>query len=129
MWDFRMIPVAVNHSVATAGFVLDDGESAVLYSGDTYETDELWRVATGVPTLEAAFIKVSYPNDMASPAYQAKHLTPSLLIKEFRKLGRLDLPVYAYHMKPRFRSRIKEEISPLGSEGVTLLEEDQLITV
>jgi cAMP phosphodiesterase len=86
-------------------------------------------VAAGVPTLKAAFIEVSYPNDMASLAYQAKHLTPSLLVKELRKLGRPDLPVYTYHMKPRFRTRIKEEISQLGIEQVTLLEEDQLITV
>lgn len=127
--DLRVVPVAVNHTVPTAGFVLDDGESAVLYSGDTYETDELWRVAANIPTLRAAFIEVSYPNDMASLAYQAKHLTPSLLVKEFRKLRRSDLPVYAYHMKPRFRSRIKEEVSQLRIERVTLLEEDQIITV
>jgi ribonuclease BN (tRNA processing enzyme) len=127
--DLRVIPVAVNHTVPTVGFVLDDGQSAVLYSGDTYETDELWCVAAGVPTLKAAFIEVSYPDDMASLAYQAKHLTPSLLVKELRKLGRPDLPVYAYHMKPRFRTRIKEEIRQLGIEQVTLLEEDQLITV
>jgi ribonuclease BN (tRNA processing enzyme) len=127
--DLRVTPVAVNHSVPTVGFVLDDGESAVLYSGDTYETDELWRVAAGISTLKAAFIEVSYPNEMASLAYKAKHLTPSLLVKEFRKLNRPDLHVYAYHMKPRFRDRIKEEIGQLGIDHVTVLEEDQILTV
>ena len=82
-----------------------------------------------VPTVKAAFIEVSYPNDMVSLAYQAKHLTSSLLVKELRKLRLPDLPVYAYHMKPRLRIRIKEEISQLDFEQVKLLEEDQLITV
>jgi cAMP phosphodiesterase len=127
--DLSIIPIAVNHSVPTVGFVIDDGHAAVLYSGDTYETEELWRVAASIPHLKAAFIEVSYPNREASLAFEAKHLTPSLFLKEFRKLRRPDLPVYLYHMKPRFRRQIEEEIGRLGIDCATLLEEDRLISL
>ena len=57
------------------------------------------------------------------------HLFPSLFLKEFQELGRPDLPVYAYHMKPPARNQIKEHIRRLGIERVAFLEEDQIITV
>jgi len=122
-------PIAVNHAVPTVGFIISDGESAFLYSGDTYETEEIWRVAATVPELKAAFIETSYPDEQADLARQSKHLTPSLLAGELRKIGRPDLQVYVYHMKPRFRDQIRKQVEAAGMARVTLLEEDQKLTV
>jgi hypothetical protein len=44
--------------------------------------------------------------------------------REFRKIGRPDLPVYAYHLKPRFRNLIEEELRRLPISQLTVLEED-----
>jgi ribonuclease BN (tRNA processing enzyme) len=123
----RAIPV--NHQVPTVGFLIRHGASSVLYSGDTHETDEIWEVAAKEPTLKAAFIETSFPNRLLELAKASKHLTPTLFAREFRKLGRPDLPVYIYHVKPRFRQEIVRELSKLKIRHLTVLEEGQEVQV
>jgi hypothetical protein len=60
----RIVPVRVNHLVPTVGFLISDERTTILYSGDTYQTEDLWRAASSMPSLKAAFIEVSYPNPM-----------------------------------------------------------------
>jgi len=42
------------------------------------------------------------------------HLTPSLLARELEQLGRPEVPVYIYHMKPPHVEAIAEELAGLG---------------
>jgi ribonuclease BN (tRNA processing enzyme) len=121
--------IRVNHLVPTVGFLIREGASTVLYSGDTYETEEIWKVAAKEPTLKAAFIETSFPNKMAELAKVSKHLTPALFAQEFKKLGRPDLPVYIYHLKPRFRREISRELKQLRVRNLTILEEGQEVHV
>ena len=123
----RAIPV--NHQVPTVGFLIRDGASTVLYSGDTHETDEIWRVAAKEPTLKAAFIETSFPNRLLELATVSKHLTPALFAREFKKLGRPDIPVYIYHVKPRFRQEIIGELAQLKIRNLTVLEEGQEVQI
>lgn len=125
----EVIPVPVNHTVPTVGYVLKDRNAALLYSGDTYQTEEIWSLGRMIPELKAAFIESSFPDTMEGLAKKSKHLTPSLFFKEYQKLGRPDLPVYAYHMKPAFRTQIEAEINRFGIERVGFLEEGQVITL
>jgi cAMP phosphodiesterase len=125
----EITPVPVNHAVPTVGYVVKGREGAFLYSGDTYQTDEIWSLGRMIPELKAAFIESSFPDEEADLAKKSKHLTPALFLKEFQKLGRPNLPVYAYHMKPTATHRIKEQISRLGIERVAFLEEDQIVTL
>lgn len=125
----EVIPIPVNHTVPTVGYVVKDQGGAFLYSGDTYQTEDIWSLGRTIPDLKAAFIESSFPDELAVLAKKSKHLTPSLFLKEFRKLERPDLPVYAYHMKPTARNQIKEQISRLGIERVAFLEEDQILTL
>ena len=60
-----------------------------------------------VDALQAAFIECSFSDEMAEVARVAKHLTPTLLAEEFAKLAKPEVPVYAYHLKPRFRAQIR----------------------
>ena len=118
-------PVLVNHTVETSGFVIRDGSAAWIYSGDTHLTEEIWQVAARIPDLKGIFIEVSFPDSMMDIAIQSKHLTPTLLAQEFRKIGKPDLPLYVYHMKPTVREAIIQEIALLDIERVTVLEEGQ----
>ncbi len=127
--DFRVTAIPVNHLVPTVGFIIDDGRSAVVYSGDTYETDEIWVAAAREAALKAAFIEVSFPNALAGVAQASRHLTPSLFSREFAKIGRPDLPLYAYHLKPRFRPALVEELGGLGIKNLRVLEEGQEIVL
>jgi len=122
-------PILVNHTVPTTGFIVQDRTSAFVYSGDTYSTDELWHEARRIPHLKTAFIECSYPNSMMELARMSKHLTPTLLAQELRKLDRDDISVYAYHLKPAYKDQILRELCELSIPGLTVLEEDQTLTI
>jgi ParB-like chromosome segregation protein Spo0J len=47
------------------------------------------------------------------------------MAKQLKKLGRPDVPVYVYHMKPKFESRIREELQRLDFPCLSILEEGQ----
>ncbi len=119
----QVTPVPVNHTVETAGYIIQDDEVAWLYSGDTYVTEEIWKQAAQIPNLRGVFVEVSFPDSMIEMAVRSKHLTPSLLAQEFKKIGNPDLPLYVYHMKPSFRDQIMQEISQLALPNVTILQE------
>mgnify|MGYP001764910905 CR=1 FL=1 len=129
MAGFHITPIRVNHLVPAAGFLISDGRATVLYSGDTHQTDELWRRAREMPDLAAAFIETSYPNHLEDLAARSKHLTPRLLQTEFQKLGRPDLPLYVYHLKPRFKQVIMEELQALSIPRLSVLDDGQGITL
>lgn len=123
----EVTPVPVNHLVPTVGFLIRDGNSSILYSGDTYQTDEIWKVASADRTLKAAFIETSFPDELADLAQTSRHLTPATFAEEFRKIGRPELPVYVYHMKPRFRREIQRQLADLKIPNLRVLEEGEVI--
>ena len=125
----EVTPIAVNHLVPTVGFLIGDGVSSVLYGGDTYVTEEIWDVAARTPSLKAVFIEASFPNEEAELARASKHLTPALLAQGFERIGRPDLPVYVYHLKPRFRDRIIKQLGVLGIGRLSVLEEGQTLLI
>ncbi len=125
--EITVTPVLVNHTVETAGFVIRDDSAAWIYSGDTHCTDEIWHIAAKTPNLKGIFIEVSFPDSLMDIATQSKHLTPTLLAQEFRKIRKPDLPLYVYHMKPIVRDDILQEIAQLDIENVTVLKEGQVI--
>ena len=124
---WRVTPIMVNHTVPTAGVIVQDDQSAFLYSADTAETEVIWAIARQNPKLKAAFIEASFPNEMNSLAGTSKHLTPKLLDQQFRKIGDPDLPIYVYHLKPAFRDRIQEQLSDLRIPNLTVLQEGQIV--
>ncbi|BFU95951.1 MAG: cAMP phosphodiesterase class-II:metallo-beta-lactamase superfamily protein [Nitrospira sp.] len=126
---FEISPVLVNHTVPAAGFIIRNRSAALLYSGDTYVTEELWSVAKRIPDLKAVFIECSYPNAKHDLARISKHLTPALLAEELRKLSRADIAVYAYHLKPAYTDEIVRELNQLRLPSLTVLQEGQTISV
>lgn len=122
-------PIRVNHTVPTVGFIVNDQRSAFLYSGDTYETEEIWAKARTIPHLKAAFIESSFPNGFADLARQTKHLTPTLLTHEWSKLQISHLPVYAYHLKPPFYEEIERELQTVAIPHLRILKEGQVLNL
>jgi cAMP phosphodiesterase len=123
--NISITPVPVNHTVETVGFIIRDSDCAWLYSGDTHLTEEIWKVAAKTPNLKGVFIEVSFPDAMMDIAMRSKHLTPSLLAQEFKKIGKPDIPLYVYHMKPTVRDSIIRELATLGIPNLIILEEGQ----
>ena len=119
----------VNHTVPCAGFLIRQRNSSFLYSGDTYQTTQIWKAAAKDVRLKAAMIETSFPNALKDLAIKSKHLTPRLLFKEFSKIGKPDLSLYIYHMKPRYLERIKRELKQLKIDKITALKDGTLFTV
>lgn len=62
---------------------------------------------------------------MMGIAVRSKHLTPSLLTQEFKKIGKSDIPLYVSHMKPTGRDCIIQKLGALDIPNLTVLEGGQ----
>jgi cAMP phosphodiesterase len=125
----EVIPVEVNHTVPTVGYVVRDRQASLLYSGDTYQTEDIWGLGRTIPDLKAAFIESSFPNKFASLSKQSRHLTPSLFAGEWQKLQNDHIPVYAYHLKPPYKDQILRELRELQIPSLQVFEEGQILTI
>ena len=124
----RITPVAVDHLVPTLGFVIDDGQCSVVIASDTGPTEEIWRVAHSASRLHAVFLEASFPNAMTGLANVSKHLTPAMFGEEARKLNRDDIDLVVVHIKPRFRTRIVEELEALGLPNLVIARFNETYT-
>lgn len=117
----KVTPVNVNHVVPTLGFIVSDSQAAVVIVSDTGPTDDIWNLANESPALKAVFLEVTFPDSMSRLAEIAKHLTPSTLAGEVRKLRR-PVPVFAVHIKARYHTQIVAELDALGLDHVQLVQ-------
>ena len=120
-------PVVVSHVVPTFGYVLDDGASSVVISGDTGPTEAIWEAARSARNLKAAFVECSFSDGMAAIAEISKHLTPRTLRAEIRKLPP-GVPVFLYHMKPPSLPALEAEVAALGDRRIRLLRDGDDLT-
>jgi 3',5'-cyclic-nucleotide phosphodiesterase len=119
-------PVEVAHPVPTFGYLVDDGASAVLFSGDTGPTTRLWEVARSCERLKAVFLECSLPDEQAELAKSAGHLTPRAFMAELAKLLApsakaplaRDLRVLAFHVKARFREQTVAQLAAAAKSGL-----------
>jgi cAMP phosphodiesterase len=105
--------IEVNHVIPTAGFVVTKGDEAVLISGDTYTSDEIWREINENLKIKTLLIEVSFHSELEQLARDSKHLTPKLLDEELNKLNREDIDIYIYHIKDTSFKIIQKELQTL----------------
>jgi len=122
--DLWVTPVPVSHTVPTSGFILHDGTSGMVYSGDTGPTDALWKAAGDVGGLRAVILECAFPNRLAALAAIARHMTPELIRRELDKLP-ADVPVLIFHVKPQFHDEIGDELGAVSGARITMLEQDK----
>lgn len=123
----RVLPVAMNHTVPTLGFIVDDGTSAVVFSSDSGPSDRIWELAPRRGTVAGAFIEASFPDRMEAVARRTAHLTPSLLRDEAAKLP-AGARIVAVHIKAAHRGEVVEELSSLGIPGLEIGDADAVYT-
>jgi ribonuclease BN (tRNA processing enzyme) len=114
-------PIPVNHTVPTVGLLLESDGAAVIYTSDTYVTDELWELANRTEHLKAIFVDVSYPNEMETLAAASRHLTPQSLRSELFKLKQ-ELEIYCVHIKPGYRDRVLRQLNELRNPRICVAE-------
>ena len=126
--DLHVTPVGVSHTVPTAGFIIHDGTTGFIYSGDTGPTDALWQVARGLRGIRAVILECAFPNRLGRIAEFAKHMTPDLIQRELEKLP-ADVPVWIFHVKPQFHQETAAELQRMAGDRIVILEQDQTYTV
>jgi cAMP phosphodiesterase len=119
---YQVVAVGVNHTTDAAGYLISDGKASIIYGGDSGPTEDLWKVANTAERLRGIIVEASFPNRLQDLAKASGHFTPKTLRKELKKL-RVDVPVYAQHMKPQFITEIVAELAKLSDPPVTPLEQ------
>ncbi len=125
--ELEVTPVPVNHTIPSIGLFLRKGDCTVLYTGDTAPTEEIWRIGRQRPDLSALLIEVSFPDSMEKIAQVSGHMTPSMVARELKKLDRPEVPVYVFHMKPKYEAAIIAELHQQLGDTVEVLQEGQLL--
>jgi cAMP phosphodiesterase len=120
--DLTVVPVPVHHAVPATGFVLHDGVTGMVFSGDTGPTSDIWKVAHGFKGIRAIVVETAFPNRLEDLARVSGHFTPALLEREMEKMPAA--PLWVYHIKPAHFEETAEELTRLGSR-VHVLEQDQ----
>jgi cAMP phosphodiesterase len=114
--------IEVNHIVETVGYLIKDSNASILYIGDTRSTDKIWEEANRLSNLKAVFIETALPNRLLDFAYRSGHLVPLTLKSELGKLKKPDIPVFVFHLKPRYLEVIKREIEEINNPNITILK-------
>jgi len=113
--DHRVLPVLVDHSVPSCGFLIGNGAYSLGYTGDTGPTERFWEVVNELPELRVLITEVSFPDRMTQLAVQTGHMTPSIFAEQMRKVQhRPEGGVFVYGLKPVFADEICREMAQLG---------------
>ncbi|MEI6737906.1 MAG: 3',5'-cyclic-nucleotide phosphodiesterase [Pseudomonadota bacterium] len=94
---FTAIPAM--HVVPAVGYLLDSGDTRLIFSGDTTVNDALWEIANATTNLKYIIIETAFPNKERDLAIASKHLCPSMLADELMKLAR-PVEILVTHLKP-----------------------------
>lgn len=87
------------HTVPAVGYQLDSGAGSLVFTGDTTVNDRFWPVVNRIANLRYLLIETAFPNREQRLAELSKHLCPSLLVSELRKLS-IAAEIYISHLKP-----------------------------
>lgn len=109
----KITPVAVNHTVPTLSFIIEDETGAVAIVTDTGPTEEIWDRINALPSVHGVFLDVSFPDSMHELADVSKHLTPKSFCAEVKKI-RSAARILVVHVKPAFQETMTTELMQLG---------------
>jgi ribonuclease BN (tRNA processing enzyme) len=119
--DLTIRAVEVSHIVETVGYFIKGNDASILYIGDTGPTDKIWEEANKFQGLKAIFIETAFPDRLADFASNSGHLTPLTLKSELQKLENPNIPIFVFHLKPRYSEAIRKEIQEIGNPNITIL--------
>lgn len=110
--QLSVLPVLVDHTVVTCGYIITDGFSTVIFGADSGPTERIWQLAGKSCAPRTVVLEACFPNSMEELAQLTKHLTPTLFSAELAKIADVS-SVIAVHLKPRFHQLIVDELHDL----------------
>ena len=114
----------MNHPVPAVGFLVSDARSTILYSADTGPNTRLWREASQARNLKAIIVDTSFPDTFDALADASGHFTPLQLHRDLVKAKiSSTVPIYIYHIKPAYESKVLRDLRAMGRKNVKILKE------
>jgi ribonuclease BN (tRNA processing enzyme) len=125
----RFTAIPANHTVPAVGYLMETGRNALIFSGDTYTNDALWKVVNKTPNLRYLIIETAFSNKERDIAAASKHLCPKMLAEELEKM-RVMPEVFITHLKPGEGALTMKEVSEAaGRWRPRMLENNQEFTL
>jgi len=122
--SIRSLPA--NHTVPAVGYhVLGPGGS-LAFSGDSWPTEEFWRLINGIRDLRHLIIETAFSNKERDLAITAKHLYPIELGEQLKSL-RTEPQVLITHLKPSDAETIAREIDAWAGRSMPKLLERGMV--
>ena len=121
---FALTAVPVEHTIPTAGVIIESEGQAIVFTGDTGPTGAIWRRVNKTASVIAMVTEASLPNDFAEEAKENGHLTPEMFGHELAKVE-VDAPLYASHRKLPYERKIESEIRNIRDRRARILVEKQ----
>ncbi|MDR0563855.1 MAG: 3',5'-cyclic-nucleotide phosphodiesterase [Azoarcus sp.] len=109
---FTALPVL--HTVPGAAWLLDSGESQLIYSGDTTYSPGFIAAINQCPRLRHLIIETAFPEEMRAMAMAARHLCPSMLEAVLNEMAHSP-EVYVSHLKPGMGDRIMKQVDAINA--------------
>jgi ribonuclease BN (tRNA processing enzyme) len=125
---YSVMPLELDHTVPTTGYLIDDGETAVAILTDTGPVPEVFAPLARRPRLKAVFLECSYPRRLTELAAVTKHLTTAQFADAARTFPP-EVEVYATHIKPRYWDEIVAELQASGVPNVRVGEPGEVVEV
>ena len=120
-------PLPVDHTIPAVGYRLDSGAGSLVFSGDTGPCDAFWQAVNRIDNLRHVIVECAFPDGDAPLALLSKHLCPSMLAAELRKLER-ECEIHVTHLKPGQMEQTMAEIERcLGNFKPRMLQNNQVL--
>lgn len=124
--EYSITPIKVKHDHDAMGFIIEKGDSSVLFTLDTGPTDRIWEIGKKVKNLKAIFTEVSFPNELQKVADISNHHTPQTIQVELNKMTP-EIPIILTHLKPNYQKDIVAQMALLNQKRIKILEEDGVV--
>lgn len=125
---YELTAIGLNHAVPCQAYRVRSDDGCLIVCGDTYTTDQVWRVANETEGLGGILIECSWPAGWEELAAASLHYSPPLLLADLEKLH-VDVPVHVMHRKPGFDDEIAESLRASGDERLRFLMDGDEIEV
>lgn len=114
------------HVVPAVGYHLESSVGSLVFSGDTTTNDALWEYVNNIGNLRYIIVETAFSNTEKDIAILSKHLCPSMLADELKKLKQ-QAEIYITHLKPGEAEQTMREIHECVVDRKThMLENGQI---
>jgi len=114
----EVMAIPVHHPGGCVAMFFRSKEGTILYTGDTGPTEEVWKEVNQREDMKAILLETSFPNELEKLAQVSGHHTPNSFSKEIKKIHSTSIPIFAYHLKAPYQSKIADELKALQDDRV-----------